>query len=529
MDDDRHVGAFSWHQSLDQATINILVPHETILDDLDIVIDPPYVVASIRGKMPILKGKIYEAVNKEQTHWNFEPTDNPRRRTTSTASTISTQSSYAYVSDAEISSSFAASLESAQVSDNDDSDFASPERSHPVSRDEQAQRMNATITIPAFPQRAIGSFPASPQMQSMESSLSSLDSLRPERPEKLLTIVLVKTRPAYWPRVIDGPVPDTYSPTPSGPFTFDPSVERQKYNMDPTSLGLWGEEYLKLRSDREEAFEYFVRSWHYLHTPFSALRLVTYFLPVTTIIPASILSASPQSPPSSSTLPRRGTVEYYVLSLGGIPALGQLFLEAGLAHLDGIATKLLSSNYSPLNSIRRTEPPVSSTRVESSTQLWRRDRTNARTYFERARKLAPSMDGSIPFLPEETDLHAVDRPGRGGRTSPWRREGTKTGTSPPSEEAELELQMPSMFVDEAKTIRPETKDREKAHPESTVRVRRRRQQASEALLEQTNEHEQEEDSTWYLYLPGLVGAGTALLVVSVVGALSFQSWRKNNN
>ena len=30
-------------------------------------------------------------------------------------------------------------------------------------------------------------------------------------------------------------------------------------------------------------------------------------------------------------------------------------------------------------------------------------------------------------------------------------------------------------------------------------------------------------------LPGLVGAGTALLVVSVVGALSFQSWRKNNN
>ena len=32
------------------------------------------------------------------------------------------------------------------------------------------------------------------------------------------------------------------------------------------------------------------------------------------------------------------------------------------------------------------------------------------------------------------------------------------------------------------------------------------------------------DGTWYLYLPGLVGAGTALLVV---GLLSLQSWRKN--
>ena len=34
----------------------------------------------------------------------------------------------------------------------------------------------------------------------------------------------------------------------------------------------------------------------------------------------------------------------------------------------------------------------------------------------------------------------------------------------------------------------------------------------------------EDDRTWYLYLPGLVGAGTALLVV---GLLSLQSWRKN--
>ena len=164
------------------------------------------------------------------------------------------------MSDPEISSSFAASLDSAQASDNDDSDLASPERVDPVSRDEHhhQQRMAATVTVPAFPQRAVSSYPASPQMQSMESSLSSLDSLRPDRPEKLLTIVLVKERPLYWPRLIDGPVPESYSPTPSGPFTFDMNLERQKYNMDPTTLALLGEEYLKVRNDKEEAFEYFM-------------------------------------------------------------------------------------------------------------------------------------------------------------------------------------------------------------------------------------------------------------------------------
>lgn len=273
------------------------------------------------------------------------------------------------------------------------------------------------------------------------------------------------------------------------------------------------------------------RSWHYLHTPFAALRLVTHFLPATTVIPASAHSSSPKTSPTPSPLPRRGTVEYYVLCLGGTGALAQLFLEAGLAHLDGIATKLLSSNYSPLNSIRRNEAPVPAPRIESSTQMWKRDRANARMYFERARKLAPGMDGSIPYLPEETDLRGVDRPGRAERTSrsPRSRRNMGLNTSP-SGDSGLELQMPSIFLDDGKTIRPDdpSEGLEKTRPESTLRVRRRRQQASEALLERTTE-EEEQDNTWYLYLPGLVGAGTALLVVSVVGALSFQSWRKNNN
>ncbi|KAH8117842.1 hypothetical protein DFH11DRAFT_862052 [Phellopilus nigrolimitatus] len=519
MDDDRHVGAYSWHQSLDQATVNIFVPHETILDDLEVVIDPPFMVAGIRGQTPLLKGRIYEAVNMEKTHWNFEPTDNPRRRTASTASTVSTQSSYAYVSDPEISSSFAASLDSAQASDND-SDFASPERSHPVSRDEQ--RMSATV--PAFPQHAF-SYPGSPQMPSMESSLSSLDSLQPGHAAKLLTIILVKERSTYWPRVVDGSILESYSPIPpAGPFTFDLDVEQKMYNVDPTSLGLLGEEYLKARNMKEDAFEYFVRSWHYIHTPFSAMRLVAHYLPVTTVVPSSNLSTPTQSLSSPPLPPRRGTVEYYVQCLGGPSGLAQLFLEAGLAHLDGIASKLLSTNYSPLNSLRKNEPSAPPTRSESSTQIWKRDRACARTYFERARKLAPSMDG-VPYLPEDTDIRGYDQPARSGR-SPGRAGGTaREGARGP------EFQMPSLYVDQGDTLRPETsppKVADEEKPDSTLRVRRRRQQASEALLERTNQ-EEDEDSTWYLYLPGLVGAGTALLVVSVVGALSFQSWRKNNN
>ena len=45
-----------------------------------------------------------------------------------------------------------------------------------------------------------------------------------------------------------------------------------------------------------------------------------------------------------------------------------------------------------------------------------------------------------------------------------------------------------------------------------------------AVNERVGAGGEEDDSTWYLYLPGLVGAGTALLVV---GFLSFSSWRKS--
>lgn len=183
--------------------------------------------------------------------WQLERMQNHRGRTTSTASTLSTQSSYAYLSDPEISSSFAASLESGHVSDNDDSDFASPERSHPVSRDEQVQ----TTTVPAFPQHAFSSHPASPRIPtSMTSSFSSIDSMQTGRSARLLTLHLEKSQSSMWPSLIIGPVPDNLSSCPSGPFTINRETEG-KYNLDPTSLGLMGEDYLSIRHDKEEAFE----------------------------------------------------------------------------------------------------------------------------------------------------------------------------------------------------------------------------------------------------------------------------------
>lgn len=188
--------------------------------------------------------------------WQLEPRPSMRGRTTSTASTMSTQSSYAYISDPEITSSFAASLESAHASDNEayDSDFASPDRSRPVSRDEPF-----TGTVAAFPHhQGLPSHPGSPRLPtSMTSSLSSIDSFQPGRSGRLLTLYLEKVEAIIWPSLIVGPVPESFSPIATGPFFVDMDSER-KYNMDATSLGLMGEEYLDIRHDKEKAFEHFV-------------------------------------------------------------------------------------------------------------------------------------------------------------------------------------------------------------------------------------------------------------------------------
>lgn len=201
--------------------------------------------------------------------------------------------------------------------------------------------------------------------------------------------------------------------------------------------------------------------------------------------------------------------------MGGPSGLAKLYVDAGLLHLEGRATNVMSSSYSALSSIRLAEPSRvaslrhthgspsrDSTFEESGTDACARDYNVARRYFDRARQLDPTA--VVPMMPLE---HVV--PGNASRQT--------VGAH--------DLQMPSMTFDEKDKAASTTVDQ----PDTTVKLRRRRQQAASAAASESIFDQDDEDNTWYLYLPGLIGAGTALLVVGVVSALSFSSWRKNQN
>lgn len=187
----------------------------------------------------------------------------------------------------------------------------------------------------------------------------------------------------------------------------------------------------------------------------------------------------------------RGTTTYYLQCIGGAPGLAQLYLEAGLLHLDGAAASLRSASHSSLSlsSIRIVEPNVQgipSPLVQPGNALGPEDRENAKRYFDRASILNSEL--VIPALPPPANLG--------------------------------ELQMPSIDL--------------QAAPEGAVARQRRRRRIGEKEEESdekmpTLDHTlSDEDDAWYLYVPSLIGAGTALVVVGVIGALSFSSWSRRN-
>lgn len=181
----------------------------------------------------------------------------------------------------------------------------------------------------------------------------------------------------------------------------------------------------------------------------------------------------------------RGTTAYYLQCIGGTRGLAQLYLEAGLLHLEGAATTLLSS-FSSLSSIRI---PLHSQAGPGGTEVWKRDREAAAKYFERAQTLQPSLE--IPILPHENlHIHGAE-----------------------------ELEMPSMELGMASGNAHQT------DPDTPV-VRRRRKKEELTLF--GNHVDDDVDNTWYLYIPGLVGAGTALLAIGVIGVLSFSTWSRRN-
>jgi len=254
-----------------------------------------------------------------------------------------------------------------------------------------------------------------------------------------------------------------------------------KYNMDPTSLALLGLEHFDIRKDKEEAFEYFVRAWHQARNPSATMRLVSQYVPLQ--VTSDLKVPQEQSP--------RGTLAYFVQCLGGHNGVARLYLEAGLLHLEGTASPLLASSYSSLSSIR---VPMQTAQEESGTEAWKKDREAAQKYFERAHALDPDIE--IPSLPHESE--STSRFGA------------------------LDLEMPRMDVG---VTTPESEQSRQTDPGPPLVRRRKRKE--EALIKAKADLD-DMDSTWYLYVPGLVGAGTALLVVGIVGALSFSTWSRRS-
>ncbi|KAF8426495.1 hypothetical protein L210DRAFT_3420634 [Boletus edulis BED1] len=476
---DTHRQPYSWHQ----ATVLLLVPCETSKEDVVVIIERNYLLAGVRGQQPVVKGRLYGNVDVANSAWQLEPRNarlSARERTTSTISTTSTQSSYAFVSDPEISSSFAASLESAQTSDAEEVGTVSPGLASPASSGDERtglvyQRRSGTG----------GSGAVSPATQPHAlSSFSSLESL-PSPSGRLLTLHLEKEQSIIWPSLIVGPVPQELSPCAPVPVALDTDPEG-KYNMDPTSLVLFAIELFDIRKDREEAFECFVRAWHQAHLPSSTMKLVTHYLPLQ--IPLNIIDANEEK--------QRGTMSYYLQCIGGPQGLAQLFLEAGLLHLEGAASVLLSASYSTLSSIRVPPPPQPG---EGGAEAWKKDRELASRYFDRARALHTELD--VPVIPDD-------------------------GTGQAAVSSIHELEMPSIEIHQSG---PESvySGEGSIYSEQETMIRRRRQKKEELIFLDEIKGKEDIESAWYLYVPSLVGAGTALLVVGVIGALSFSSWRRN--
>jgi thiamine pyrophosphokinase len=214
------------------------------------------------------------------------------------------------------------------------------------------------------------------------------------------------------------------------------------------------------------------------------MRLVSHYLPPDQITSNDLLELSEK--------PIRGTTAYYAESVGGARGLAQLYLEAGLLHLEGAASTLLAASYSSLSSIRI---PLHGQIGEGGAAAWRRDREAAAKFFDSARALYPGLD--IPALPSE---------------------------------GELELEMPAMNLGHSASDTEPSKEEflTDSEPDATLRRRRKALEKEQALLDKGKAGLDEMEGPWYLYVPGIVGAGTALLVVGIVGALSFSTWSRRN-
>ncbi|KAJ4476226.1 hypothetical protein J3R30DRAFT_416285 [Lentinula aciculospora] len=478
---------YSWHQSHDQATVLLMVPLEATDEDISVTIDCNHIVAGVSGQAPIIKGRLYGQVDPIASSWQLESQPHqfrpsPRERTTSTtsvtsATSASTHSSYAFISDPEISSSFAASLENRD---------ASPSPALSSSPSDRSLTLHQHLLIaplssrPVSPRYSIDSLSSS-SFASLESSLHNVAA--GGYTGKLLTLHLEKSQTIIWPSLIVGPVPDALSSVRYSDTAFTAEVEQQ-YNMDPTSLTLIALELLDIRKNEEEAFECFLRAWHLAHAPTATMKLVSFYFP-------SHSSYDIPDNKASADDVQRGSTSYYIQRIGGRTGLAQLYIEAGMLYLEGTASGLVSSSHSSLASIRMPLPPHGSATIGHSvdgSDAWRRDRVAAARLFERARILQPGLE--TPALPLSGSGSAEEL----------------------AFELEMQMQMPSIELDYA----------HRTDPSSEIHLRNRRRQGKEqdnfvqaqgGGRSLVGKAAHDVDNTWYMLLPGLVGAGTALVML----------------
>lgn len=233
------------------------------------------------------------------------------------------------------------------------------------------------------------------------------------------------------------------------------------------------------------------------------MRLVANYFPLT-------IPLDPPATPTSETYTTlvKGTTDYHHHCIGGSTGLARLYVEAGSLYLEGTAGILLSSTYSALSSIRSS---TSTVQADGGIVGWKRDRDFARKYFERARSLDPDME--VPVVPPEIG------------------EGLESGT---------ELLMPSIEIKTTTGKKRTSEDgatisKTKRRPGTLKGLKgwgRGRQVEESEILPSSIVKEsstmstgyEDVDSPWYLIIPGLVGAGTALLVVTAIG---LSSWRRS--
>ena len=216
----------------------------------------------------------------------------------------------------------------------------------------------------------------------------------------------------------------------------------------------------------------FRRSWQTARVPSAAMKLVSNYVPLQNTEDLSGLLKPRKLKP--------GSIAYYVKCLGDAAGLAQLYLEVGLLYLDGSASNLLSASHVSLSSLRL--PHQSDITIRGS-EGWRRDRQAACQLFDRARALDNDLE--IPSLP------SVDE-----------------SSSNPTQN----LEMPSMDLG----------------IESAAVQRRKKTKEIDTVFDGRETQMEDLGKSWYVHIPGLVGAGTALVVVGVIGALSFSSWSRRN-